>query len=406
MTTTRRRTKGAGGVFKDSKGTWHFRREVEPDPATGARRYIESTGKVKAEARARFEAKVAEYERTGLIRSSNSPFVRDYAERWMAEHRNHIKPNSWQSENGWMRTMCERIGGLRLDELKPEHILKLERFLGRTRARSTVRCHLSVLSAMLKDAEYEGLIESNPMRHLRLPRARRRPRPILGPDEPARLISSTGSYESGSNGGNSDTPEMRDMWNLMFTLAFATGMRPGERYGLMPFQLERRNGVPGIFVCQQVQRYAGGVDAVIPDWLDATHLYGDRWLTTPKSERGNRFVPVSEKLWNRLWGHVAMWGIGPRQLMFANAWGRPLTFNVEKVRWRKCLAAGGLPDVDMYSARHWTSTMIGESGAADDERMLIMGHADIETTAMYTHWRPEALARTMSRAIPDLDDVS
>lgn len=401
----RRRTKGAGGVFKDAKGTWHFRREMGTDPRTGARRYIEATGKVKAEARARFEAKVAEYERTGLIRSAKGPLVRDYAERWMEEHRGQIKPNSWQSERGWMRIMCEQVGGIRLAELRAEDIERLEHSLLRTRARSTVRSYLSVLSAMLGDATREGLVESNPMDRVRMPRSRRKARPTLAPDEPARLISSTGTYRTGSNGGNSDTPEMRDMWNLMFTLAFSTGMRPGERYGLMPFQLERRRGVPGIFVCQQVQRYSGGADAVIPDWLDAVHLCGDRWLTTPKSERGNRFIPVSEKLWSRLWEHVAAWGIGPRQLMFANAWGRPLSLGVELVRWKRCLEASGLPDVGVYSARHWTSTMIGESGAADDERMLIMGHADIETTALYTHWSPEALSRTMGRAIPDFDET-
>ncbi|KFI51737.1 tyrosine-type recombinase/integrase [Bifidobacterium biavatii] len=396
MAANARRTKGAGGAFKDKNGTWHFRREIDPDPATGKRRYIEATGKVKSEARARFDEKVSEYERTGMIRSTTSPYVRDYANRWMEDHRKDVKPNTWGNENSWMRAMCEHIGGIRLAALRADDIQRMIRGLQRGRSQSTINCYLSVLSAMLDDAEYEGLIDITPMRHVKRRKNRKRTRAVLSSDDPKRLLAAVYEYQSAT-----DTVEERDMWRLMFELAFSTGMRPGERYALMPFQLERRHGVPGINVCQQIQRYTGGEQAVIPAWLTATHLYGCRWLTTPKSERGNRFIPISEDLWRRLWEHVACWGIGDRQLMFANAYGRPLMGETERKRWRRCLEAAGLPSVDVYSARHWLSTVIGESGASDDERMLIMGHADIETTARYTHWSPQALARTMS-AVPDL----
>lgn len=393
----RRRTKGSGGAFRDSKGVWHFRREITPDPTTGRRRWIEATGRVKSDARARFDAKVAEYERSGILRSRISPYVRDYAEHWLDEHRGMVKPNSWENESSWMRTMCERIGGIRMDALTAGDIQRMVRDLARTRSEKTVKSYLSVLNAMLNDAEYREIIPANPMRRVRLPKMRKGARrEILGPDEPARMLAAIRSYES-----ETDTDDERDMWRLLFELAFVTGMRPGERCGLMPFQLERRDGVPGINVCQQVQEYRGGANAVIPDWLDASHLWGSQWLTTPKSERGNRFLPVSEDLWGRLWAHIAKWGTGPRQLMFANSYGRPISRDVETRRWRKCLEAAGLPKVVPYSARHWMSTVLGESGASDDERMLLMGHADIETTSVYTHWSPQALARTMS-VMPDL----
>ena len=67
MTDTRRRTRGAGSVFRDKNGTWHYRRELDRDPATGRPRRIEAKGRTKAEARTRFDAKAAEMERTGLI---------------------------------------------------------------------------------------------------------------------------------------------------------------------------------------------------------------------------------------------------------------------------------------------------------------------------------------------------
>lgn len=64
--TKERRTKGSGSVFQDSKGRWHFRKDMGTDPRTGRRRPpIEATGMVKSEARARLQAKIDEYERTG-----------------------------------------------------------------------------------------------------------------------------------------------------------------------------------------------------------------------------------------------------------------------------------------------------------------------------------------------------
>lgn len=397
MTAGKRRTKGAGGVFQDARGVWHFRREITPDPGTGKRRYIEATSKIKSDARARFDEKIKEYERTGQIRTSTGPYIRDYAQTWLEEHRKSVKPNTWTNESSWMRTMCEHIGGIRLAQLTAADLQRMRDILARTRSTSTIKCYFGVLNSMLKDAEINGIIENNPMRRLRPLRKRSvRQREILGPREPGRLLSA--AIETGLP---SDTPAMRDMWRLMFELAFVTGMRPGERYALMPFQLERRNGVPGIRVCQQIQRYAGCENAVIPEWLHATHLSGQLWLTTPKSERGNRFLPVSESLWIRMWEHVARWGIGSRQLMFANSYGRPIGRYVELRRWRCCLEAAGLPQVDIYSARHWMSTVLGEAGASDDERMQIMGHADMATTARYTHWSEKTLARAMS-SIPDL----
>ena len=51
------------------------------------------------------------------------------------------------------------------------------------------------------------------------------------------------------------TVDVDESWMLLFELAFAAGMREGERYALMPYELEQRDGVPGINVQQQIQQY-------------------------------------------------------------------------------------------------------------------------------------------------------
>lgn len=188
----------------------------------------------------------------------------------------------------------------------------------------------------------------------------------------------------------------------MFELAFTTGMRPGERYGLMPYQLELHHGIPVINVCQQAKPIPVG--ATIPDWMEAEHLDGAIWLTKPKTAKGVRTVPIPQGLWDRLWAHIVKWGVPSHGLVFTNLYGHPIRRDNEEKRWRRALKMAGLPYVDIYSARHWLATELAAAGASDEERTAIMGHTDIHTTSVYTHWRERRLAKTLDAALPDLRD--
>lgn len=92
----------------------------------------------------------------------------------------------------------------------------------------------------------------------------------------------------------------------------------------MPYELELRDGVPGVFVQRQIQQYGLPGRAVIPKWLDAEHLYGVLWLTTPKTRAAMRFVPIPMGLWDRLWARIRRLGIGPHDLVFTNQRGHPI----------------------------------------------------------------------------------
>ena len=89
-------------------------------------------------------------------------------------------------------------------------------------------------------------------------------------------------------------------------------------------------------------------------------------------------------------------------LVFTNLYGRPIRRDNEEKRWRRALETAGLPYVDIYSARHWLATELAAAGAGEEERTAIMGHTDIHTTSVYTHWRERLLAETLEEAVPDL----
>ena len=316
MTDTRRRTRGAGSVFRDKNGTWHYRRELDRDPATGRPRRIEAKGRTKAEARTRFDAKAAEMERTGLMPGAKSPLLKDYCERWLADYRTRVKPTTYRTRAGRIRACCEVIGHVRLKDLTAEHIRLCTRTLGARLASSTLKDHFTSLKMVLDQAELEELIPIDPCRRGRPPRVERRVVDVLAPDQPKRMIEAAASMPQARRGKRRSDEDL-EMWALLFELAFETGMREGERYALMPYELELRDGQPGINVQRQIQRYGRPGEVEIPNWLEATHITGTLWLTTPKT-RGSTTgsVPISTQLWNRLWDWIRANNIGMRDFVF------------------------------------------------------------------------------------------
>ena len=402
-TTGRRRTKGSGSIIHRADGTWEFRREIEPDPATGKRRYVTAKGRTKADARERFDAKVAQMERTGLLPGSKSPYLRDYAERWLEEYRVNVKPTTYRTRAGRIRACTQVIGHVRLTDLTADHVRKCMRVLSKRLAPSTLKDHFVSLKMMLDQAELEELIPIDPCRRVRPPRVEPGETRILAPDEPKRMIGVV-PERGAKRRGPQPTADADESWMLLFELAFASGMREGERYALMPFQLTRRDGVPGIDVCQQIQQYGRPGEVEIPGWLKAEHLYGVLWLTTPKTRAAHRFVPVSESLWERLWARIDRLAIGPHELVFTNQLGHPVRNCTERYHWRKALEAAGLPMVTVHSARHWTASMTARAKMPDDARTAIMGHTSITMTNHYTHRDTASLAELLDQAIPDLHD--
>ncbi len=301
-TNGRRRTKGAGSIIHRKDGSWEFRREVGRDPATGKRRYVSAKGRTKAGARERFDARIAEMERTGLLPGAKSPYLKDYAERWLEEYRLNVKPTTYRTRAGRIHACMEVIGCVRLTDLTPDHVRQCMRVLSKRLAPSTLKDHFVSLKMMLDQAELEELIPVDPCRRVRPPRVEPTETRILSPDQPKQLIEAVPN-RGAKRRGPALTVDVDESWMLLFELAFAAGMREGERYALMPYELEQRDGVPGINVQQQIQQYGKPEDAVIPAWLKAEHLYGILWLTTPKTHAAHRFVPISTSLWQRLWHH-------------------------------------------------------------------------------------------------------
>ena len=75
-------------------------------------------------------------ERTGLLPGAKSPYLKDYAERWLEEYRLNVKPTTYRTRAGRIHACMEVIGCIRLTELTPDHIRQCMRVLSKRLAPS------------------------------------------------------------------------------------------------------------------------------------------------------------------------------------------------------------------------------------------------------------------------------
>jgi integrase len=394
--TTRRRTRGSGGVYKDDRGLWNYSLQLPPDPVTGIRRRKVFRSKDQAAAKAKYLDARKRLEANGAMPSARTPALADWLRRWLDEYkRPAAKPRTMETYESDCRNIAASIGAVRLADLRPADVRRLERDITADRSTKTALNAYRRLSNALDDAVREGLITSNVCRQVTPPRVEANPTRILDKGQPAELIAAVSApVEGGRRRGQNkwpDTPDDDRMWRLMWRVAFETGMRQAERFALTPADLVEYQGQPAIHVEHSLQRWRE--DAQPPAWLKgkARRIEGGIWMTVPKSRKGVRIVPVSRSLWNDLAQWAKDHDLGKDDLMFTRH-GHPLTNTVERRRWIRALDQAGLPYVTIRSARHYFATRLAEKGVSEDARTTVMGHVSIGTTAGYTHYDPKALA--------------
>ncbi|MFD0705605.1 tyrosine-type recombinase/integrase [Alloscardovia venturai] len=257
--------------------------------------------------------------------------------------------------------------------------------LSQGRSSKTIHNYYIRIRQIMKAALREKLIPTNPVDAVIPPRYEIKETCIMNTGEPQKAINTL----------NNDTNPDAHMWQTMFTLAFATGMRQAERFGLTPSELITIDGIHGIQITHQLQHLT--TNMTIPNWLNATHITGNFYLLPPKTKQGKRFIPLNTQLWIDLNALANTNCTKPTDLIFTRD-GQPLTSNVERRKWKQALQAAGLPYTTMRAARHFFSTHLAQTGASEDARLAIMSHAKITTTAGYTHWTPAALAQYANQA--------
>lgn len=202
-----RRPNGTGSEWKDAKGVWHARKQTDPDPRTGRRRWIEAQAPTKTAARQKLEAKIDQRRRQGTLPLVDTPTVDLYLDRWLHQTANRVKPrvlDTYRSECNAIRSV---IGGMRLDRITPETIEAMCDELATTRSGKTVHNIYIRTKQILNHAVRDKLIPINPALAAIPPRYEPADTIILQPGQPAAAIHAAARPQAAQTGHAPRRPE-------------------------------------------------------------------------------------------------------------------------------------------------------------------------------------------------------
>ncbi len=224
---------------------------------------------------------------------------------------------------------------------------------------SSLRRRRSALSTWFGFLQAEGMREDHPVRHL--PRQRgRRPLPkMLGEDEVEALLAAP---DATTRHG------LRD--RCMLEMLYATGLRVSELVGLRLAQVDR---------AAMVVRVTGKGDKerIVP-YGEAAAAWLDRWLEVRRAMPG-----------------------AASPFLFPGRGGRPMSRQNFWQRLKRHAAAAGLRELPSpHTLRHAFATHLLNHGADLRAVQMLLGHANISTTEIYTHVSRARLHEAVNRAHP------
>jgi integrase/recombinase XerD len=231
-------------------------------------------------------------------------------------------------------------------EITPEHLYAYVGFLSQRMGKRSIARNISSVRMFFRFLVNEGLISSNPARFLESPKLPRRLPELLSMDEASRLLEAPDT---------SSPLGLRD--RALLELLYATGLRVSELTGLKPFHLHLEAG----------------------------------FLRTMGKGSKERAVPMGEKAINAVkdylvHGRPFLAGKKGSPYLFINRRGTRLSRQgFWKIIKRYGSAAGIKKDISPHKMRHSFASHLLEGGADLRSVQLMLGHADISTTQIYTH---------------------
>jgi integrase len=259
-----------------------------------------------------------------------------------------VKPASFDQYRIKLQDLADRIGQLRLSELRASHVA--EWLAARDWSDSTKRGAITALKVCVAWCTRRKFLAEDPLKGVKRPRMGRRER-IVSPEERARIRD-----------------EFDDGFGDFLDALGWTGARPGEI-----MRLEARH-------VDQEATYA----SLPGKTTDATGDPIEFPLVPPMLELCRRLAEAN-----------------PTGPLFRNRDGDPWTENAVRCRMRRMRERLDIKGVVAYTYRHSFATDALERGVPLADVAALMNHKDIRTTMNYNHvnQRKEHLRRQAEKAV-------
>jgi integrase len=362
MAKGKRAGRGEGSIYqRKSDKRWVASFLVEE---TGKRQYLYRDTRKEA-----YDAlhEALQAQKQGMLATGRDQKLKDFLEQWLEEER---RPNIRLSSYARYRTIITRhinpsLGNISVRKLTPQHI---QHFYSEKEkeglSKSSIQDRHKVLHSALKTAVRWNIVPYNVGDKVSAPRKKKRERLILPQEQFRKLVEGADQHE-----------HMR----AFIKLALITGMRHEEMLALQweDVTFETKS----LYVCHNVYRVGG-----------YGHLEGD-----PKTATSKRRIILPQFVVNALKEHqtrqeeqrkaagVKWQG---KSLVFCNRVGGFLNQETNLRRFRKVLAAAGLPiTMGIHDLRHNVATFLIEVLKYPPTVVqMLLGHSDISTTlGIYTH---------------------
>lgn len=394
MTTKPRRRAGEGSVSQRADGMWIG--TIDAPSLDGKRRQRKVSSKDYRECVRKLEVLKRELAEGVVVNRTTT--VGDWLTHWLEDiHREHVRPKTYADYVGVVANITAAIGTKKLANLTPEDVRTMHTKLGRGRRRAH-KAHV-VLQRSLADAAAEGLVSRNVAALVRKPPVATNPRGSFTAEDAKTIIRYASENRS---------PMEATRW----ALAFLTGMREGEVLGLrwenvdlescvadVSWQLQslkKDHGCgdkseDGAWPCGRVKgAYCSDPGLNVPPDFVALPLYKSLHLTRPKTNAGQRFVPLIPPLVTALKAIRSEGTPSPDGLVFHRADGTPISPREDYDAWGSLLLEAGIAEVgkrapSMHQARHTTATLLRAAGVDEQTRMAILGHVSVEAQRIYAH---------------------
>jgi len=361
------------GVFKRGD-TWSFRAQTNQD---GVRSGVSGSGYATAKeaSQARTAAiKAASKQRTHTI--DRDATLAEYLDHWVKDHGRTVKETTaWGYEQTLRSITRHPLARVKLVTVGEKVIRSILTDLLETDAWSTVQRKRTVLRTALDAAVRSGLLDSNPVEHVRIARTEERT------ETEAWDLATTQRFLTQRKYANDP---LYPVWHL----AIMTGLRRGELHGLRWSDIDFERGL--LYVRRQrtevggriIEQYPKTAGSEAPVYLDEVTLDVLRALRDSRTTRpGQAYATLDED-------YIVL---DPRT-------GKPykslLTFRKD---WERAVKWAAVPSIKFHGIRHTTASVMAELGiplAAAQQRLR---HWSAAMTRHYTHVANDQAARTAAQ---------
>lgn len=350
-----------------------------------------SLRKTKAEAQRKMRDREREIARNGIPTegSRRATTVKAWAEEWLPLQERTLRPQSYASTRSAVtKWIIPTIGHVKLATLNPGHIRSVHNAVrdAGLKPSSAVRTH-AVLMALLNDALTEGghTVPDAPLK-VSGPKAGKSTRDAI-PLEHALIVLQAALARPDAS---------------RWVAALLQALRPAEARGLTWAHIDFDADTIDISWQLKPVPYKTPRDRTsgfrVPDDYEATHLVDSYHLVRPKTDSGQRIIPMVPWMKAALLAWREAQGGSPYDLVWCRADGRPLTDKQDVAAWRTLCETAGVPAYDLYEARHTAATLLRKAGVDDETIIAIMGHATILSTKAYLHSDTERAREALQKS--------